>query len=76
VNATAVPLEVTLESKWKSVNGTIITHPDPNGFNYKNNQTAIVPEALKLGGASKPPKKGAWTWSVPAYSITVLQFDL
>jgi len=71
----SVPLQVTLESQWDEVNGTIITGPDPNGFNYKNNQTALIPVPVDLS-ASTTSTNGSWSWNVPAYSITVLQFNL
>lgn len=50
------------------------TSPNPTGYNYLNNQTAIVPvpiAGLSVGGAN-----GAFQWGVPAFSISVLQFDL
>ncbi|KAL3425240.1 alpha-N-arabinofuranosidase A [Phlyctema vagabunda] len=70
---TSISLTVELETAWSSVNGTIITGPDPNGFNYRNNQTAIVPIPLNLT-SSTPSVDGEWTWNVPSYSITVLEF--
>jgi len=68
---------VQLESAWTAVNGTIINSDDndPNGYNYKNNQTAIVPRPLNLSSPSCP-ENSVWKWDVPPYSITVLQFDL
>ncbi|RDW71039.1 hypothetical protein BP6252_07602 [Coleophoma cylindrospora] len=75
IGNSSVPLSVGLESAWTSVNGTIITNPDPNGYNYKNNATAITPVPLNLTSTT-PSGNGSWEWNVPAYSITVLQFDL
>ena len=75
VNDTAIPLTVSIEDKWRAVNGTIITHENPTGFNYKNNQTEIIPKPLNLT-TSHPADDGAWTWDVPGHSITVLQFEL
>lgn len=69
------PLSVALEAAWSAVNGTIITDNDPNGFNYKDNQTAIVPVPLNLTSTSRAVGQ-AWNWTVPAYSINVLQFNL
>lgn len=63
-NSTVVPLSVDLESPWTSVNGTIMSNEDPNGFNYKNNATAITPLPLKLTN-SAPLGNGSWTWDVP-----------
>jgi alpha-N-arabinofuranosidase len=62
-NETSVPLSVNIESTWTSVNGTIITNPDPNGFNYKNNATAIIPQPLNL--TSTTSGNGTWNWDVP-----------
>ena len=63
VNSTSVPLSVDIESGWTSVNGTIMTNPDINGFNYKNNATAITPQPLYL--TSTTSGNGNWTWNVP-----------
>jgi alpha-N-arabinofuranosidase len=57
-------MTVELESAWRSVNGTIISNPDPNGYNFKNNATAITPLPLNLT-STKPNAKGDWTWNVP-----------
>lgn len=76
IEAEPQPLSVKLESGWTSVNGTIITGDDLNGFNYKNNATAISSQPLDLKGNTKPRRGGDWKWSVPGYSITVLQFDM
>lgn len=70
----SVPLSVAIESSWNSVNGTTISTPDPLSFNFKNNQTAIVPKAALLGNSNTVG--GVWSWNVPAYSINVLQFDV
>jgi len=72
-NAT-VPLSVDMDARWSRVNGTIITNPDPAGFNYLNNQTAIVPVAID--GLCSDGGDGRFAWDVPAFSISVLQFDL
>jgi alpha-N-arabinofuranosidase len=64
VNSTVVPLSVAIETPWTSVNGTIITNPDVNGFNYKNNATAITPQPLNLTSTT-PGSNGIWTWNVP-----------
>lgn len=51
---------------------------DISGFNYVNNQTAIVPFPLGGNGTALPAKSsnGSFIWNVPLHSITVLQFDL
>ena len=60
VNATVVSLEVSLNSKWSSVNGTIITNPDVNGIKYKNNATAITPQPLNMT-SSTLGVDGSWS---------------
>ncbi|KIN00117.1 glycoside hydrolase family 51 protein [Oidiodendron maius Zn] len=64
VNSTTVPLTVSIETPWKFVNGTIITNKDVNGFNYKNNATAITAQPLFLENKS-PSRDGIWRWNVP-----------
>ncbi|KAI9689643.1 MAG: hypothetical protein M1820_010141 [Bogoriella megaspora] len=70
-----VPLDVNIDAGYSSVNGTIITNDDPNGFNYRNNMTAIVPQPLNISSAAYGAGNGAFKWQVPAWSITVLQFN-
>lgn len=67
---------MTLDSAWSSVNGTILTGPLENGFNYIGNATAVAPKPVDLGGKTKPSQGKSWSWSVPGSSITVLQFNL
>lgn len=69
-----VPLSVALDTTYSSVNGTILTAPDPNAFNFRNNQTAVVPRPLNL--TAPVAGNGSFVWNVPAYSITVLQVDV
>jgi alpha-N-arabinofuranosidase len=76
IASASVPLDVKLENSWRSVNGTIIMGTDPNGFNYKNNATALIPNPLQLEGNTRPGRGGDWKWNVPGYSITVLQFNV
>lgn len=71
----SIPLKLSFDSPLRAVNGTIITHPTLHGFNYLNNQTAIVPQSIE--GLPKPQKKAAaweWEWMVPGQSIVVLEF--
>ncbi|CZT42944.1 related to Probable alpha-N-arabinofuranosidase A [Rhynchosporium secalis] len=74
-NGTMVSLTVDLEHKWATVNGTILSAPDKNNFNYKNNATEILPRPLNLT-QNRADHNNGWTWNVPAYSITVLQFNV
>ncbi|KAF1991766.1 glycoside hydrolase family 51 protein [Aulographum hederae CBS 113979] len=73
-NATAVPLEVHIDAAWSTVNATILTSPDVDISNSRDELTAIVPkpvvfpEGLRAGN-------GSFTWDVPGFSITVLQFN-
>ena len=69
-----VPLTVDIDTDWSSVNGTILTAPDLNDFNFRNNQTAVVPKPLDLP-SNATTSNGTFVWNVPAFSITVLQFD-
>jgi len=71
----SVSLSVALETPFNGVNGTIISGPDPHAFNYKNNQTGIVPVALNITSNSRKAGED-WAWDVPAFSITVLQFNI
>jgi hypothetical protein len=123
-----VPLTITFDTTYSSVNGTTLQTDNPNAFNYINNQTAVVPRKLKStdlptkGGASSSTgshsrsstRSGSmtsgsangqglatstataatetptgmrrrqsgmsgggmtWSWTVPVFSSTVLQFD-
>lgn len=72
-NATS-PLTVSIESAWSAVNGTIIIG-ELNGYNYLNNQTEVVPVPLNISSTAHAANE-SWAWDVPAYSITVLQFQL
>lgn len=73
-----LPLSVSIDAAYSKVNGTIMQNGDINGFNYVNNQTAIVPFPLGGNGTALPAKSsnGSFIWNVPLHSITVLQFDL
>lgn len=73
-NAT-VSLTLDFDTSYTSVNGTILTNPDVNGFNYRNNATAIVPVAVDLPSSTNQTGT-TFEWGVPAFSITVLQFQL
>ncbi|KAI9806545.1 MAG: hypothetical protein M1833_003732 [Piccolia ochrophora] len=69
-----VPLDVDLDSPYNNVNGTILTG-ELNDYNYKNNQTAVVPRPVNYTGETSN-SDGVFSWEVPPYSLTVLQFDL
>ncbi|KAL0259617.1 hypothetical protein SLS55_005354 [Diplodia seriata] len=73
-----MPLSVAIDAAYSKVNGTIMQHDNINGFNFVNNQTAIVPYPLGANGTALPAKSsnGSFIWNVPIHSITVLQFDL
>ncbi|KAL1982903.1 hypothetical protein VTN96DRAFT_755 [Rasamsonia emersonii] len=70
----SIPLTINLDQAYKGVNGTILTHPNLYGFNYLNNQTAIVPVPANITSPSKSQNR--FDWDVPKYSVTVLQFDI
>ncbi|KAF2222304.1 glycoside hydrolase superfamily [Elsinoe ampelina] len=72
----AVPLNLDLPA-FNSVNGTITTAVDLNSYNYVNNKTEVVPQPLDLGALGGAGGGDAqFQWSVPKFSINVLQFDL
>ena len=80
-----VPLTVNLPQPYRSVNGTILTAPDLNSYNYIHNQTEVVLRPLNLTtpapsaygyGGNGASNNGSFQWNVPRYSSTVLQFDL
>ncbi|GAB7352128.1 hypothetical protein MBLNU459_g2621t2 [Dothideomycetes sp. NU459] len=83
----SVPLTVDITQSFTSVNGTILTAVDLNSYNYINNQTEVVPVPLQLNSTTPSPGNGTasygnstggseWSWDVPKFSITVLQFNL
>lgn len=72
-----VDFALTLDASYTQVNATTLQNNDPNAFNYVYNQTEVVPRAVN---ASQLPQQtsssnGTWTWTVPMFSITVLQFS-
>lgn len=88
---TSQTLDLTLDVPYQAVNGTILEAPIPgdlNAFNYFNNATAVVPkpiagltgfgtEALGYNATAVGMGVGrSFNWTVPAYSVVVLQFDL
>lgn len=73
---TTAPLSIELDVPFMGMpNGTIITNPDVNGFNYRGNQTAITPQPIALPGNATVNDRMV-VWDVPAFSISVLQFDI
>ena len=70
----SVPLSVNLGASWESVNGTMMQNDNLHAFNSVENMEAVVPKALDI--PSSPSGNGAFSWDVPKFSITVLQFDL
>ena len=88
VNAggTTQRLDLALDVAYSRVNGTILEAPRPgdlNAFNYFSNQTAIVPKAIAglegfglQGSGGDNCSATEFSWRVPPYSVSVLQFDL
>jgi len=83
VNAgnTTQSLSLQVDTPFVSVNGTILEPPtagDLNAFNYFNNKTAIVPKPIMgLQNITHGLNSSeGLTWTVPAYSVSVIQFDL
>jgi len=78
---TTQTLGLGFDTPYTHVNGTILKPPTPgdlNAFNYRNNATAVVPQPLtfttSLGTWAANSTK--FNWTVPAYSIAVLQFQV
>lgn len=71
-----VPLSVDLGAKWSSVNGTMIQNDNLHAYNSVDDKEAVVPRPLNLTSAPSSYGNGSFSWTVPKFSITVLQFDL
>ncbi|THV87228.1 glycoside hydrolase [Aureobasidium pullulans] len=71
-----VPLSVNIPSAYSGVNGTSITASDLNSYNYVGNKTEVVPRPAEVESTASSANGSAWSWDVPKFSITVLQFDL
>lgn len=78
---TTQTLGLSFDAPFSRVNGTILQPPtagDLNAFNYRNNATAVMPKPLSfttsLGLYASNSTR--FNWVVPAYSITVLQFQV
>jgi len=68
-------LTITLDDQsYQKVNATTLQSDDPNAFNTVEQQAAVVPKALTDG---QLPIRGSmgFTWTVPVFSSTVIQFD-
>ena len=74
LNAT-VPLQVDLDVGFATINGTIITNTNVSKGNDINDQQFVVPKPVKLPSNSVCAS-GSFFWTVPAFSITVLQFGV
>lgn len=74
----SIPLSLSMmDAAYTSVNGTILTSTNLLAFNYLGNQTAVVPVPIaNLSGPPAGTASSVFNWSVPAYSINVIQFDL
>ncbi|MCJ1310351.1 hypothetical protein MMC25_004015 [Agyrium rufum] len=69
-----IPLTVNFDLPFNSVNGTILTNPDLNAFNYLYNSTAVVSVPVTFPAGTNTTGQ-TFTWGVPPYSINVLQFN-
>jgi len=75
----SVPLNVDFGRPYGAVNGTILTAPDLNSYNYIDNMTVVYPQPIDFGGAGQTGYQaggGEFSWDVPRFSVNVLQFDL
>ena len=50
------------------------TNPDILGFNFINNQTAIVPVPIEGLTVTGSDSGSSMNWDVPAHSINVIEF--
>ncbi|KAF2396417.1 glycoside hydrolase [Trichodelitschia bisporula] len=67
-------LAVDIDTPYSAVNGTILSAEDAKAFNFVDHQTSVVPRPLSL--PAQKSSTGNFNWKVPAFSITVLQFNL
>jgi len=70
-----VPLNIGFDDQaYQKVNATTLQNDDPNAFNTAEQQDTVVPRALS---GSDLPVLGpsGFTWTVPVFSSTVIQFD-
>jgi alpha-N-arabinofuranosidase len=66
---------MTLDDQaYQKVNATMLQNDDPNAFNTAEQQDAVVPRALSDGSLPVLGPSG-FTWTVPVFSSTVIQFD-
>jgi len=71
-----VPLTVNMDVAYDAVNGTIMTDPDVNVYNTRQQQSAIVPVAAEIVDDGAKCADETFAWTVPGYSVTVLEFHL
>lgn len=70
-----VPLTITLDDQsYQKVNATTLQNDNPNAFNTVEQQNAVGPRALLDGNLPVLGPSG-FTWTAPAFSSTVIQFD-
>lgn len=76
----SIPLTIDSDSSFTSVNGTQITAPSLESFNYIDNQTVVTTSTITdlptLSAQSGSGNNTKFMWGVPAFSINVLQFEL
>jgi len=65
-----------MDVAYTAVNGTIITNPDENVYNTRQQQHAIVPEAAEIEDNGAKRANETFAWNVPGYSVAVLEFHL
>ncbi|KAK3045436.1 hypothetical protein LTS18_013819 [Coniosporium uncinatum] len=74
--SSSVPLTVNMDVAYTAVNGTIMTNPDVNVYNTRQQQHAIVPEAAEIEDNGAKRANETFAWNVPGYSVAVLEFHL
>lgn len=73
-----VDMSFSLDSSYTRVNATAIQNNNFNAYNTVEDQTAVYPQAVNGSGLpaqTSGNSNGTWSWTVPKFSITVLQFD-
>lgn len=70
----SVPLSVDITTTCSGVNGTMITADSLDAHNTIENPNAVTPKSFTLD--ANQSGNGTFSWDVPKWSITVLQFDL
>lgn len=72
----SIPLSVDLTSPYHGVNGTTLTAGSLDAYNDIANPNNVIPRPIQLPPSGYGNGNGTFQWSVPKWSINVLQFQL